>query len=53
MRDPTSDPKNFTVTNMGIDATRPARVDFAEHLVIGDEQRARARKILAAAGLNL
>jgi 2,5-furandicarboxylate decarboxylase 1 len=51
--DPTSDPQNFTVTKMGIDATRPADRDFAERLVIGDEQRTRARKILAAAGINL
>jgi 2,5-furandicarboxylate decarboxylase 1 len=51
--DPTSDPQNFTVTKMGIDATRPAGRDFAERLVIGEEQRARARKILAAAGINL
>ena len=51
--DPTSDPQNFTVTKMGIDATRPAGRDFAERLVITEEQRGRARKILAAAGLNL
>jgi 2,5-furandicarboxylate decarboxylase 1 len=51
--DPTSDPTNFTVTKMGIDATRPAGLDFAERLVIPDDQRARARKILAAAGINL
>ena len=51
--DPTSDPENFTVTKMGIDATRPAGRDFAERLVISEEQRARARKILATAGLNL
>ncbi len=51
--DPTSDPQNFTVTKMGIDATRPSGRDFAERLVITEEQRARARKILATAGLNL
>jgi 2,5-furandicarboxylate decarboxylase 1 len=51
--DPTSDPQNFTVTKMGIDATRPAGRDFAERLVISEEQRARARKILAAAGMEL
>jgi UbiD family decarboxylase len=51
--DPTSDPQNFTVTKMGIDATRPAGRDFAERLVIPEEQRARARKILATAGINL
>ncbi len=51
--DPTSDPKNFTVTKMGIDATRPAGLDFAERLVIPDDQRARARAILAKAGITL
>src|SRR6516165_4331229 len=44
--DPTSDPENFTVTKMGIDATRPAGRDFAERLVISDDQRARARSLL-------
>jgi len=51
--DPTSDPETFTVTKMGIDATKPVGRDFAERLVIGDEQRARARSILAAAGVTL
>ena len=51
--DPTSNPQNFTVTKMGIDATRPAGRDFAERLVITEEQRGRARKILAAAGMDL
>lgn len=51
--DPTSDPETFTVTKMGVDATRPAGRDFAERLVISDEQRARARAILEAAGLTL
>jgi UbiD family decarboxylase len=51
--DPTSDPKTFTVTKMGIDATRPSGVDFAERLVISDEQRARARGLLEAAGVTL
>ena len=51
--DPTSDPKLFTVTKMGIDATRPSGVDFAERLVIPEEHRARAREILAAAGVQL
>jgi UbiD family decarboxylase len=50
--DPTSDPENFTVTKMGIDATRPAGRDFAERLVIPEEQRERARKILAMAGIK-
>jgi 2,5-furandicarboxylate decarboxylase 1 len=51
--DPTSDPQNFTVTKMGIDATRPAGREFAERLVIPEEQRARARELLAAAGIIL
>jgi 2,5-furandicarboxylate decarboxylase 1 len=51
--DPTSDPQNFTVTKMGIDATRPSGRDFAERLVIGEEQRARARNLLEAAGIKL
>ena len=51
--DPTSDPQNFTVTKMGIDATRPSGRDFAERLVISDEQRAKARKILEGAGMKL
>jgi len=49
--DPTSDPKNFTVTKMGIDATAPTEDGFAERLVISDEQRARAREILAKASV--
>ena len=51
--DPTSDPENFTLTKMGIDATRPAGREFAERLTIPDDQRARARSILAAAGVKL
>lgn len=51
--DPTSDPKTFTVTKMGIDATRPSGNDFAERLVIAEEQRARARGLLEAAGITL
>jgi UbiD family decarboxylase len=51
--DPTSDPESFTVTKMGIDATRPTGRDFAERLVISDEQRARARKLLQAAGVKI
>jgi len=51
--DPTSDPQTFTVTKMGIDATRPSGRDFAERLVITDEQRARARAMLEAAGVKL
>src|SRR6478672_3221471 len=51
--DPTSDPETFTVTKMGIDATRPIGRDFAERLVISDEQRARVRGILESAGVKL
>jgi 2,5-furandicarboxylate decarboxylase 1 len=51
--DPTSDPENFTLTKMGIDATRPAGREFAERLAISEDQRARARSILAAAGVKL
>ena len=51
--DPTSDPETFTVTKMGIDATRPASRDFAERLVIPDDQRAKARALLAAASLKI
>ncbi len=51
--DPTSDPETFTVTKMGIDATRPMGRDFAERLVISEEQRARVRGILEAAGVKL
>lgn len=51
--DPTSDPENFTLTKMGIDATRPSGRDFAERLVISDEQRARARALLEGAGIKV
>jgi 2,5-furandicarboxylate decarboxylase 1 len=51
--DPTSDPETFTVTKMGIDATKPAGKDFAERLVISEEQRARARSLLEDAGVKL
>jgi UbiD family decarboxylase len=51
--DPTSDPENFTVTKMGIDATKPAGREFAERLVIPDDQREKARALLAAAGVQV
>jgi 3-polyprenyl-4-hydroxybenzoate decarboxylase len=51
--DPTSDPETFTLTKMGIDATRPIGKDFAERLVISDEQRLRVRAILESAGVKL
>src|SRR5471030_2721435 len=51
--DPTSDPETFTVTKMGIDATKPLGRDFAERLTISDAQRERVRGILHAAGVKL
>src|SRR5947207_7479181 len=51
--DPTSDPETFTVTKMGIDATRPTSKDFAERLVISEEQRTRARALFESAGVKL
>ncbi|MCG6204527.1 UbiD family decarboxylase [Rhodopseudomonas sp. HC1] len=51
--DPSSDPQSFTVTKMGIDATRPSGREFAERLVVPDEARDRARAILSAAGITL
>ncbi len=50
--DPTSDSEDFTLTKMGIDATKPLGRDFATRLTISEEQRARVRGILAKAGLN-
>lgn len=51
--DPSSDPDTFTLTKMGIDATRPTGRDFAERLVITEESKARAHEILKAAGVAL
>src|SRR6516225_2745460 len=51
--DPTSDPETFTLTKMGIDATRPLGKDFAERLGISDQQRQRARGLLERAGIRL
>jgi UbiD family decarboxylase len=51
--DPTSDPDDHTVTKVGIDATKPTGRDFAERLVITDEQRARVQGILKQAGVRL
>ena len=50
--DPTSDPDDFTLTKMGIDATKPLGRDFAARLTISDEQQARVRGILAKVGLS-
>lgn len=49
--DPTSDPKTFTVTKMGIDATAPLDESFAQRLTVSDQQRDRAREILANVGI--
>ncbi len=51
--DPSSDPQSFTVTKMGIDATRPTGRDFAQRLVIDEDERARARALLERAGIPL
>ena len=51
--DPSSDPADNTVTKIGIDATKPKGADFAERLSIAEEERARAKALLAAAGLRL
>jgi len=51
--DPSSDPETFTVTKMGIDATRPHGREFAERLTVSQEQKLRVRKILEASGLAL
>jgi 3-polyprenyl-4-hydroxybenzoate decarboxylase len=44
--------RDFTLTKMGIDATKPLGRDFAARLTISDEQRARVRGILAKAGVG-
>jgi 2,5-furandicarboxylate decarboxylase 1 len=49
--DPTSDPVDNTLTKVGVDATRPGGVDFAERLTITEQQRARVRRILSASGV--
>jgi UbiD family decarboxylase len=51
--DPSSDPSDNTVTKVGIDATKPKGADFAERLSISEEERARVRGLLAAAGVRL
>jgi UbiD family decarboxylase len=50
--DPTSDAEDFTLTKMGIDATKPLGRDFAARLTISEEQRARVRGILTKAGVS-
>jgi 2,5-furandicarboxylate decarboxylase 1 len=51
--DPSSDPQDNTLTKMGIDATKPGGQDHAQRLLIADDQRARAREIMAAAGIRI
>ena len=51
--DPISDPDTFTVTKMGIDATRPYGREFAERLSISDQQKARVKELLQASGVKL
>jgi len=51
--DPASHPETHTVTKVGVDATKPKGRDFAERLVIPDEQRARVRTIMERAGISL
>jgi 2,5-furandicarboxylate decarboxylase 1 len=51
--DPSSDPLDNTVTKVGIDATKPAGVDFAERLLISEAERARVRMLLEAEGIRL
>jgi len=50
--DPVSDAETHTLTKVGIDATKPAGRDFAERLMISEEQRARVRRILDSAGIR-
>ena len=51
--DPTSDPVDNTLTKVGVDATKPEGVDFAERLTIADAQRARVRNILLGSGIRI
>ena len=51
--DPTSDPVDNTLTKVGVDATKPGGVDFAERLVIAETQQARVRDILSASGIRI
>jgi len=51
--DPVSDPQDHTLTKVGVDATKPSGLDFAERLTISDEQQRRVRSILERAGIKL
>lgn len=49
--DPVSDPEDFTLTKVGIDATRPSGRDFAERLTIAPDVQERGRAILRSVGI--
>jgi 3-polyprenyl-4-hydroxybenzoate decarboxylase len=51
--DPTADPVDFTLTKVGIDATRPSGRDFAERLTIAPDVRDRGRAILRSVGITV
>ena len=51
--DPTSDPDTFTLTKVGIDATKPIGKDFAERLTISQEQAERVRGLLEKVGVRI
>jgi 2,5-furandicarboxylate decarboxylase 1 len=51
--DPTSDPVDNTLTKVGLDATKPGGIDFAERLTITEQQRARVRRLLSASGVSI
>lgn len=51
--DPASSPLNNTVTKVGVDATKPGGIDYAERLFITEEQRTRAQQIIAGAGVRI
>jgi UbiD family decarboxylase len=51
--DPTPDPVDNTLTEVGVDATKPGGADFAERLTISHERRARVRNILSASSIRI
>ena len=51
--DPSADPENFSVTKVGIDATKPEGRDFAERLSISETHREKARVLLEEAGIRI
>lgn len=50
--DPTSDPTDYTLTKVGVDATRPDGRDFAERLTIAPEVQQRSLEILRSVGIG-